>query len=417
MLNTVGKKTPCVTRFSTTGGEKGSADSLRDPRGFATKFYTEEGNWDWVHLNVPFFFLRDPAKFPAFVHSQKRDPQTNLKDATMYWDWITNNQESIHMVMWLFSEYGTFRSYRHMNSYMGHTHKFVKPDGSFKYVHIYFDTDQGHEYMADEEAQELVATDSDHFTRDLYESIQKGNFPTWTAKVQVLDPADAERFRYNIFDITKHWPLDDIPARPFGKLTLNRNPDNYFAEIEQLAFSPSHLVPGIEPSADPVLQARLFAYPDTQRHRLGVNYQQIPVNQPKHAFNPLQRDGAGTVNRNCGSFPSYLSSHSPVRFRSEAKATSHEEWVGRVSTEPLLDLSDVDFQCAHDDLWVKFGNDPSYQGWRPKLITNISKHLCHAEEGVRRKAYDMFKRVHDDFGSGVEGETEALAVLTARNVI
>ena len=417
MLNTVGKKTPCVTRFSTTGGEKGSADTLRDPLGFATKFYTDEGNWDWVHLNVPYFFIRDPAKFPSFVHSQKRDPQTNLKNATMYWDWVTSNQESIHMVMWLFSENGTFRSYRHINSYMGHAHKFVKPDGSFKYVHLYFDTDQGHEYMNNEEAQARMASDPDYFTRDLYESIRKGNFPTWTAKVQVLDPADAEKFRYNIFDITKQWPLDDIPARPFGKLTLNRNPDNYFAEMEQLAFSPSHLVPGIEPSADPVLQARMFAYPDTQRHRLGVNYQQIPVNQPKNAFNPLQRDGAGTVNRNYGSFPSHLSTYRPVRFQPETKRTSREEWVGQVSAEPLLDLTDVDFENARDDMWFKLGKDPHYEGWQPKLISNISKHLCNADEGIRRKAYDMFRRVHEDLASGVERESEALAALTPSIVV
>ncbi|KAL8641588.1 MAG: hypothetical protein Q9226_008615 [Calogaya cf. arnoldii] len=418
MLNTVGKKTACVSRFSTSGGEKGSADSARDPRGFATKFYTDEGNWDWVYNNAPFFFLRDPAKFPAFVHSQKRDPQTNLKDATMYWDYITNNPESIGMVVWLFSEYGTVKSYRHMNAYMGHTHKWVKPDGSFKYIQMYLQTDQGYQFNTDEQAQNLAGTNGDHATQDLFEAIEKGDYPTWTAYVQVLDPLDAETYRYDIFDITTHWPLEDMPARPFGKLTLNRNPDNHFAEIEQLAFSPSHLVPGIEPSADPVLQARMFSYPDAQRHRLGVNYQQIPVNRPKQAFNPLQRDGAGAVQGNGGAFPSHLSSTRPMTYkdRSSLVTPSHEQWSGSVTAKPRWQPSDIDFDSPDSPrgFWDMIGEKDKYAGWQGKMIGNIARHLSGARVDVRTKAYVLFRRVHDDLGDGVERETEALAVAKER---
>ena len=413
MLKTVGKKTPCVTRFSTSGGEKGSADSARDPRGFATKCYTEEGNWDWVWNNAPFFFLRDPAKFPAFVHSQKRDPQTNLKDPTMFWDYITSNPESIMMVVWLFSEYGTVKSYRNMNGYMGHTHKWVKPDGSFKYIQMYLQTDQGYQFNTDDDSLDLAGTNGDHATQDLYEAIKRGDYPTWTAYVQVLDPSEAETYRHDIFDITTHWPLEDLPPRPFGKLTLNRNPENYFAEIEQLSLSPSHLVPGIEPSADPVLQARMFAYPDAQRHRMGPNYQQLPVNRPKHAFNSLQRDGAAAVLGNGGAFPSHLSSSVPLSYKSSRLLTPHEEWKGPITAKPRWGPEDIDFDGPDGPrgMWNMMGVEEKYKGWQDKMVGNISRHLSGACADVRSKAYALLRRVHEDLGGPVERQTEALAVL------
>ncbi|GJC95626.1 catalase [Colletotrichum higginsianum] len=264
MLSKVGKKTKALARFSTVGGEKGSADSARDPRGFSVKFYTDEGNWDWVYNNTPIFFIRDPVKFP----------------------------ECIHQLMHLFSDRGTPYSYRHMNGYSGHTHKWTKPDGSFVYVQIHLKTDQGNKTFTNEEAGKMASENPDWHTQDLFEAIEKGEHPSWTVYVQTLTPEQAQKFKWNVFDLTKVWPQSEVPLRPFGKLTLNRNPENYFAEIEQAAFSPSHLVPGVEPTADPVLQSRLFSYPDTHRHRLGVNYQQIPVNAPLNAFNPFQRDGA-----------------------------------------------------------------------------------------------------------------------------
>jgi catalase len=308
MLTGVGKKTKMAIRFSTVGGEKGSADSARDPRGFAAKFYTEEGNWDWVFNNTPIFFLRDPSKFPIFIHTQKRNPQTNLKDATMFWDYLSTHQESAHQVMTLFSDRGTPYSFRHMNGYSGHTYKLTKPDGTFNYVQIHCKTDQGCKTFTNEEAGKMASENPDWHTEDLFDSIEKGEYPSWTCYVQVLSPEQAEKFRWNIFDLTKVWPQGDVPLRKFGKFTLNKNPENYFAEIEQIAFSPSHMVPGVEPSADPVLQSRLFSYPDTHRHRLGVNYQQIPVNRPLRAFNPYQRDGLMAVNGNYGANPNYPSS-------------------------------------------------------------------------------------------------------------
>lgn len=303
MLSSVGKKTPCVARFSTVGGEKGSPDTARDPRGFSVKFYTDEGNHDWVFNNTPVFFIRDPSKFPVFIHTQKRNPQTNLKDATMFWDYLSQNQECIHQIMHLFSDRGTPYSYRHMNGYSGHTFKWVKEDGSFVYVQIHMKTDQGNKTFTNAEAGEMAGSNPDWNTQDLFESIEKGDYPSWTCYVQVLTPEQAEKFKWNIFDLTKVWPQGEVPLRPFGKFTLNKNPENYFAEIEQAAFSPSHLVPGVEPSNDPVLQSRLFSYPDTHRHRLGVNYQQIEVNKPLNAFNPFQRDGAMAMNRNLGANP------------------------------------------------------------------------------------------------------------------
>ena len=223
MLSKVGKKTKCVARFSTVGGEKGSPDTARDPRGFSVKFYTEEGNWDWVFNNTPVFFLRDPTKFPIFIHTQKRNPQTNLKDATMFWDYLSTHQESVHQVMQLFSDRGTPYSYRHLNGYSGHTYKFTKEDGTFKYIQIHCKTDQGIKNFTHEEAVKMAAENPDWNTQDLFDAIARGEHPSWTVYVQVLDPADAEKFRWNIFDLTKVWPHKEVPLRRFGKLTLNKN--------------------------------------------------------------------------------------------------------------------------------------------------------------------------------------------------
>jgi catalase len=223
MFNEVGKKTDFAIRFSTVGGEKGSADTARDPRGFSTKFYAQEGNWDWVFNNTPIFFIRDPSLFPIFIHTQKRNPQTNLKDATTFWDYLSTHQESVHQVMHTFSDRGTPLSYRHMNGYSGHTFKFTKPDGSFKYVKIHVKTDQGIENLSNDEAHMLAADDPDWDTRDLFESIETGDYPTWTVYVQVLDLADATSYLWNIFDLTKVWPHGDVPLREVGKITLNHN--------------------------------------------------------------------------------------------------------------------------------------------------------------------------------------------------
>ncbi|KAH6694176.1 catalase [Plectosphaerella plurivora] len=405
MLSAVGKKTPCVARFSTVGGEKGSPDTARDPRGFAIKFYTDEGNWDWVYNNTPVFFLRDPVNFPLFIHTQKRNPQTNLKDATMFWDYLSHHHEAVHQLMHLFSDRGTPYSYRHMNGYSGHTHKWTKPDGSFVYVQVHLKTDQGNKTFTDAEAGRLASENPDWSTQDLFEAIARGEHPSWTVYVQTLTPAQAEALRWNIFDLTKVWPQAEVPLRQFGRLTLNRNPENYFAEIEQAAFSPSHLVPGVEPSADPVLQARLFSYPDTHRHRLGVNYQQIPVNAPLNAFNPFQRDGAMAVNGNYGANPNYPSSYKPLTYKPVKAINAHEEWVGRAVEGVFAEVGRDDYEQAAG-LWKVLGRTP---GQQDNFVSNISGHLSGAQRETRERTYEMFSRVNADLGKRIREAAEKLA--------
>jgi len=400
----VGKKTNLVARFSTVGGEKGSADNARDPRGFSIKLYTEEGNWDWVFNNTPVFFIRDPSLFPLFIHTQKRNPQTNLKDATMFWDYLSTHQEAIHQVMTLFSDRGTPKSFRHMNGYSGHTFKFTKMDGSFKYIQIHLKTDQGVQNLTNDEAAKGSIQDPDSNTRDLFNSIKHGNFPSWTVYIQVLDPKQIAAFRWNVFDLTKVWPQKNIPLRPVGKFVLNRNPENHFAEIEQVAFSPGHLVPGIEASADPVLQSRLFSYPDSQRHRLGVNYQQIPVNQPLHPNNPFQRDGHMAVNGNSGSKPNYPSTFEPMP-KPRIFAPTQEQWSGH-ATNFQFEVTDEDFVQA-TGLWEVLGRQ---SGQQDNFVYNVSSHLKDAEQTVRQRTYGMFSKVDKELGRRIEEATEKVVV-------
>ena len=305
-LERVGKRTPIFARFSTVGGERGTADTERDPRGFAVKFYTEEGNWDMTGNNTPVFFIRDPQKFPDFLHTQKRHPQTNLKCANMVWDFLSLHPESAHQVTYMFGNRGTPDGYRHMNGYGSHTYKWVNGKGEDFFVKFHFISDVGTKNLKAAQAAKLTGEDPDYATRDLFNHIAQGKSATWTLKVQVMPAADAEKYRYNIFDVTKVWPHTDYPLIPVGKMVLNRNPTNYHAEVEQSAFSPTNMVPGIEPSNDRMLQARLFSYSDTHRHRLGPNFMQIPINCPYMArVANYQRDGPMCVNGNSGSEPNY----------------------------------------------------------------------------------------------------------------
>lgn len=327
--------------------------------------------------------------------------------------------------MHLFSDRGTPYSYRHMNGYSGHTYKFTKPDGTFNYIQIHCKTDLGSKTFTNAEAGKMASENPDHHTQDLFDSIEKGDYPSWTCYVQVLSPTQAEKFRWNIFDLTKIWPQKDVPLRKFGKFTLNRNPDNYFAEIEQVAFSPSHMVPGVEPSADPVLQSRLFSYPDTHRHRLGVNYQQIPVNQPLRAFNPYQRDGLMAVNGNYGANPSYpskfflifvlhclhytdgstyLGSFRSMTYRPVKPSQEHEKWAGAAVTQQIP-VTDEDF-VQPNGLWEVLGRQP---GQQDNFVDNVAGHLYAAREPVRRRTYEMFRRINKTLGARIERETEKLA--------
>jgi len=291
-----GTKTEALLRFSTVAGERGAADAERDVRGFALKFYTDEGNWDMVGNNTPVFFIRDPYKFPDFIHTQKRHPKSNLRSNTAMWDFWSLSPESLHQVTILMSDRGLPKSLRHVNGYGSHTYSFINAKNERFWVKFHFKTKQGIQFMTNEEAEAVVAKDRESSQRDLFEAIERGEFPKWRFCVQIMLEKDAETYRWNPFDLTKVWPHKDYPLIDVGVLELNRNPENYFAEVEQSAFSPSNIVPGIGFSPDKMLQARIFSYADAHRYRLGTHYEMLPVNRPKvpvrnyHADGPMRFD-------------------------------------------------------------------------------------------------------------------------------
>ena len=304
VFSEVGKKTEMFARFSTVAGERGAADAERDIRGFAVKFYTEEGNWDLVGNNTPVFFFRDPLKFPDLNHAVKRDPRTNLRSAENNWDFWTNLPESLHQVTIVMSDRGIPASYRHMHGFGSHTYSLINAEGERFWVKFHHVTQQGIKNLTDEEAGALVGSDRESHQRDLFDSIENGDFPKWKLMVQVMPEADAETYKYHPFDLTKVWSKKDYPLIEVGEWELNRNAENYFADVEQAAFSPANVVPGISFSPDRMLQGRLFSYGDAQRYRLGVNHHQIPVNAPKAPVNSYHRDGAMRVDGNQGRTPS-----------------------------------------------------------------------------------------------------------------
>ncbi|MDP1652961.1 MAG: catalase [Rhodocyclaceae bacterium] len=304
-LSQVGKKTEVFARFSTVAGERGAADAERDIRGFAVKFYTEEGNWDMVGNNTPVFFLRDPLKFPDLNHAVKRDPRTNLRSAENNWDFWTLLPEALHQVTVVMSDRGIPASYRHMHGFASHTFSFYNAQGERYWVKFHFKSLQGIKNLTDAEAEAAVGKCRETHQRDLYEAIERGEFPQWKFCVQIMPEKDAEKVPYHPFDLTKVWPHKDYPLIDVGILELNRNPENYFAEVEQAAFNPGAVVPGIGFSPDKMLQGRLFSYGDAQRYRLGVNHHQIPVNAPKCPFHSYHRDGAMRVDGNFGSTIGY----------------------------------------------------------------------------------------------------------------
>ncbi len=305
IFSKVGRKTECFLRFSTVAGERGAADAERDVRGFAVKFYTDEGNWDLVGNNTPVFFVRDPYKFPDFIRTQKRDPKTNLRSPTAMWDFWSLSPESLHQVTILFSDRGIPRSYRHVNGYGSHTYSFISAKNERFWVKFHFKTMQGIQNLTDEEAARIVAADRESHQRDLFEAIEKGDFPKWRLMVQIMPEKDAEKTPYNPFDLTKVWPHGDYPLIEVGVLELNRNPENYFAEVEQSAFSPANVVPGITHSPDKMLQFRIFSYADAHRYRLGVNYESLPVNRPRCEVATYHRDGAMRFDDNAGGAVNY----------------------------------------------------------------------------------------------------------------
>ncbi len=337
IFSEVGKKTELFVRFSTVAGERGAADAERDIRGVAIKFYTEEGNWDLVGNNTPVFFLKDPLKFPDLNHAVKRDPRTNMRSAKNNWDFWTLLPEALHQVTITMSDRGIPLSYRHMNAYGSHTYSLISADNKRYWVKFHFKTQQGIKCQTDAEAEALIGKNRESHQCDLYDSIEAGDFPCWNLQIQVVPEKAAAEFPFNPFDLTKVWPHQEYPLIDVGVLELNRNPENYFADVEQAAFNPANIVPGIGFSPDKMLQGRLFSYGDAQRYRLGVNHQQIPVNQPRCPFHSFHRDGAMRVDGNHGSTLGY-------------EPNSYGEWQEqRDFSEPPLSLEGAADHWNHYD--------------------------------------------------------------------
>jgi len=392
IFDQVGKRTPLAVRFSTVGGEKGSADTARDPRGFAVKFYTEDGNWDLVGNNTPIFFIRDPILFPSFIHTQKRNPATNLKDPDMFWDFISLRPETTHQVSFLFSDRGTPDGYRHMNGYGSHTFKLVNKDGEAWYCKFHYKTEQGIKCLMADKAAELSGADPDYAQRDLFNAIAEGDFPAYKMFVQVMSYEEAEKCKFNPFDLTKVWPHGDYPLIPVGRIVLNRNPKNYFAEVEQLAFSPAHLVPGIEPSPDKMLQGRLYSYSDTHRHRLGSNYLQIPVNCPFNTkVKNYQRDGPQVVDDNQAGAPNYF----PNSFQGPQDNVQNVENSVHISGDIQR------YNTADDDNFSQVGlfwNNVLSPAEQNRLVENIAGHLKDAQDFIQKRAVGNFAQADKEFG-------------------
>jgi len=394
-LSEIGKRTEVFARFSTVGGEKGSADAERDPRGFALKFYTEEGNYDMTGNNTPVFFIRDPLKFPDFIHTQKRHPGNNLKNADMFWDFLSLTPESIHQVTILFSDRGTPRTFRNMNGYSSHTFKWYNDKGDYYWVQSHFKTEQGIDNLTRDEATEMKGKDPDHAVRDLHEAIERGDYPSWRLEMQIMTPEEAAKYRFDPFDITKVWFHADYPPITIGRLVLNKNPQNYFAEVEQAAFSPANFVPGIAASPDKLLQGRLFSYHDTHIHRLGVNYPMIPINRPKNAVNYYQRDGSMNVSENGDAGPNYYPNSFGGPEPQPDAAEPEFEVSGQAGRHPYSHPNDDFFQAG--ELYRRVMTDQD----RDNLIGNITTHLCNAQKRIQRRQTAIFYKADAEYGERV----------------
>jgi catalase len=395
-LSQAGKKTEVFARFSTVGGEKGSADAARDPRGFAVKFYTEEGNYDMTGNNTPVFFIRDPLKFPDFIHTQKRDPATNAPNPDMFWDFLSLTPESIHQVTILFSDRGTPKSYRHMNGHSSHTFKWYNTKGEYYWVKYHFKTEQGIQNLTREEAIRMAGENPDHATRDLHDAIERHEYPAWRVCVQIMPARAAKTYRWNIFDITKVWPHADYPLIEIGRMVLNRNPQNYFAEVEQAAFSPGNFVPGIAASPDKMLQARIISYHDAHLYRLGANYQLLPVNAPKacNAAN-YQRDGSMRLDDNGSAGPNYWPNSMGGPAPDPAFAEPPSDLEGLAARHPQ-ELTDDDFFQA-GELYRRVMNDTD----RDHLVGNIVAHLSGAQKRIQLRQTALFFKADADYGRRV----------------
>ena len=343
IFSEVGKQTDMFARFSTVAGERGAADADRDIRGFALKFYTEEGNWDLVGNNTPVFFFRDPKLFPSLNHVVKRDPKTNMKNNESNWDFWTNLPEALHQVTIIMTDRGIPKGFRNMHGFGSHTYSMINEDNERVWVKFHFRTQQGIDNYTDPEAEQVIGTDRESSQRDLFNNIEEGNFPKWKLYIQVMTEEQAKNHPDNPFDLTKVWPKGDYPLIPVGEFELNRNPENYFADVEQAAFAPTNIIPGIGFSPDKMLQGRIFSYGDTQRYRLGVNHHQIPVNQPKGAENvcPFSRDGQMRTDGNMGAHTNYYpNSYGAHNSQEHAKQPSMEMEMSTIYEHNFRDDDD-----------------------------------------------------------------------------
>jgi catalase len=394
LFSKAGKTTPTFIRFSTVGGEKGSADTERDPRGFALKFYTEEGNWDMTGNNTPVFFIRDPLKFGDFIHTQKRDPQTNLKSPTMMWDFWSLSPESLHQVTILFSDRGTPDGYRHMDGFSSHTFSLINANDELFYVKYHFKTKQGIKNFTGESAEMMKGKDPDYAQRDLFNAIAKGDFPKWTVSIQVMPEKEAETYHINPFDLTKVWPHGDYPLSEIGELVLDRNPENYFAEVEQAAFEPKNVVQGMGYSPDKMLQARLISYPDAHRYRLGVNYDSLPVNKPQCPVMHYHRDGAMRFDGNFGSAPNY----EPNSFGGPKENPEYRERPRSIagSVDRHNHRLDNDYYSQPGNLFRLMKPEE-----KKRLISNIVGSLSNTPKNIQERQVGHFMKADPAYGRGV----------------
>ena len=395
VFSEVGKQTDMFVRFSTVAGERGAADAERDIRGFAMRFYTEQGNWDLVGNNTPVFFFRDPLKFPDLNHAVKRDPRTNMRSPTNNWDFWTGLPEALHQITILMSDRGIPASFRHMHGFGSNTFSFINADNERYWVKFHFKTQQGIKNLTDQEAADLVGKDRESSQRDLYEAIERGDFPRWTMYVQIMPEADAAKVPYHPFDLTKVWPKGDYPLIEVGYFELNKNPENYFADVEQAAFNPAHIVPGIGFSPDKMLQGRLFSYGDAQRYRLGVNHSQIPVNTPRCPYHSYHRDGAMRVDGNQGS-------------RLHYEPNSQGEWQEQPDfSEPPLALEGAadryDFWQDEPDYFTQPGNlfRLLSAAEQQVLFENTARNMNGVPDAIKMKHICHCMQADPAYGQGV----------------
>jgi catalase len=389
-----GARIECLLRFSTVAGERGAADAERDVRGFALKFYTPEGNWDLVGNNTPVFFVRDPYKFPDFIRTQKRDPKTNLRNPTAMWDFWSLSPESLHQVTILFSDRGLPRSYRHMHGFGSHTYSLINAAGERFWVKFHFKTMQGIANLLDAEAARMVGEDRESHQRDLFGAIARGDYPRWRMCLQVMPEADADKTPYDPFDLTKVWPHKDYPLIDAGVLELNRNPENYFAEIEQAAFSPANVVPGISHSPDKMLQFRIVSYADAHRYRLGVNYESLPVNRPRCPVNSYHRDGAMRFDGGSGGAVNY----EPNSFGGPVEDARFKEPPLRISG----DAARYDHRLGNDD----YGQAGALfrlmsRVQQKQLVQNIIAAMRGVPETIQFRQIEHFLKADPAYGRGV----------------